>query len=196
MTTADSSPVAAKAAVRAEIRAARRARTESDRVQAAGNIADRVLPLLVDSPTVACYLSVPAEPGTAAIITLLRQRNARVLLPRVCGEALEWIELTDSTAFSESSLGISEPEGEALADALTECDAIVLPALAISVDGIRLGQGGGFYDRALQDVPTHSDGGPLLIGLLFDDEIVAALPAEDHDCRLDLAITPERILSF
>ena len=196
MTTTDPSPAAAKAAFRGAIRAARRARSESDRVDAAGSIAARTLPLLTNCRTVACYLSMPTEPGTTALIELLRQRDIRVLLPRVSGTSLEWAELQGSTAFVKSELGIQEPAGPAIADALTDCDAIVLPALAISRDGIRLGQGGGYYDRSLQGLPAFAGGGPQLIALVFEDELVDSLPQESHDARVDQVVTPERVVTF
>jgi len=149
-----------------------------------------------NSSVVGCYLSMPAEPGTDALIDLLRQRDIRVLVPRVNGHALEWIELTDSTAFTISDLGIREPAGEALDDALSTCSAIVIPALAVSPEGVRLGQGGGFYDRALEAVPSHADGGPVRIAVIFDDELLQHVPREPHDSTVDLVITPERSLSF
>lgn len=196
MTTADLTPVAAKAALRRQIREARRARGEADREHADASIAARALRLLADSTVVACYLSMSSEPGTSALIDLLRQRAIRVLLPRVEDQQLVWVELADATTFTPSTLGMLEPGGVGIPHALIDCDAVVIPALAVASDGSRLGQGGGFYDRALQGVPKHSDGGPLLVGLLFDDEILAELPTEEHDCRLDHAITPERTLSF
>ena len=196
MTTTDPSPAAAKAAFREEIRAARRARSESDRVDAAASIAVRAHPLLTHCHTVGCYLSMATEPGTAALIEQLRQRDIRVLLPRVSGTSLEWVELQDSTAFAESELGLDEPAGLAIANALSDCDAIVLPALGISRDGIRLGQGGGYYDRSLQGLPAFADGGPQLIALVFEDELVDSLPQESHDARVNQVVTPERVVSF
>ena len=196
MTTADLSPAAAKAAFRREIRIARRARSESDRVKAASRLAPRALPALGDCGTVACYQSMPIEPGTDVLIGLLRQRDIRVLLPRVNGASLEWIELKKSTSFTESDLGIQETSGPAIPDALSDCDAIILPALAISRDGIRLGQGGGYYDRALQRVPAFTDGGPRLIALLFEGELIDSLPQESHDARVDQVVTPERVVTF
>lgn len=152
--------------------------------------------MLADLEMVACYVSMPAEPGTAALIDLLRQRDIRIALPRVQGSSLEWVELTGDTTFITSPLGISEPGGSSLSKFLNDCDAIVLPALAIARDGTRLGQGGGFYDRTLESIPSHAEGGPLRIALVFDDEIFDALPREPHDSPIDVAITPVRVLTF
>jgi len=196
VTTADLSPAAAKAAFRGQIRATRAARTDADRAHAADEIVARALPLLADSSVVACYLSMSSEPGTVAVIDLLRQRGIRVLLPRVNGTSLDWVELTDATEFSMSSLGITEPVGESLSDAFGNVDAIVLPALAVSRTGTRLGQGGGFYDRALEAIPAQAAGGPIRLALVFDDEIFDAIPHEAHDSRVDAVITPERVLRF
>jgi 5-formyltetrahydrofolate cyclo-ligase len=96
----------------------------------------------------------------------------------------------------KSELGIQEPAGPAIADALSDCDAIVLPALAISRDGTRLGQGGGYYDRTLQSVPAFADGGPMRIALIFEGELVKSLPEESHDARVDQVVTPERVVTF
>lgn len=165
-------------------------------MKAANGLAPRALPSLGDTGTVACYLSMPSEPGTAPLIELLRQRDIRVLLPRVSGDSLEWIELKNSTALTESALGIQEPTGSPIPHALSDCDAIVMPALAVSRDGIRLGQGGGYYDRALHQVRSFADGGPMRIALIFEDELLDSLPHESHDSRVDQAVTPERVINF
>lgn len=196
MTTADLSPAAAKAAFRGHIRGVRRSRDDADRVRATGALAARTLPLLAGAERVACYLSMPDEPGTSALIDLLRQRGVRITVPRVQGLSLEWVEWTDTTTFTAGAFGISEPEGPPLSHGLDDCDAIVIPALAVSHAGMRLGQGGGYYDRALESVPLQSDGGPARIALVFDDEILDAVPHEPHDSRMDNAVTPERVLSF
>jgi len=196
VTTADLSPADEKTALRKKIRAARHARSNEERAHAAASIADLALPLLTDCAVVACYVSMPTEPGTSELIDLLRQRKTRILLPRVSGTSLEWIELTDETRFTASSLGMQEPGGNSHADAIAHCDGIVMPALAVSRDGMRLGQGGGFYDRILESLPSHADGGPLRIAVIFDDEILDHVPCEPHDSRVDLGLTPERVLSF
>ena len=61
-----------------------------------------------------------------------------------------------------------------------------MPALAVARNGIRLGRGGGYYDRALQ----HARPGAVLVALVFDDEFVDELPTEPHDRRVTAVVTP------
>ena len=70
-------------------------------------------------------------------------------------------------------------------------DVVLVPALAAGRDGTRLGQGGGFYDRALADLPPHPEG-PLVVAVVHDDELLAAgeVPSAPHDRRVDAVLTP------
>ena len=73
---------------------------------------------------------------------------------------------------------------------------ILLPGLAAEPAGWRLGQGGGHYDRLLEDLPLHKDGGPLCALVLHDQEVLEAdaIPRERHDRPVDLIITPSRVV--
>ena len=62
----------------------------------------------------------------------------------------------------------------------------VVPALAVSRDGVRLGRGGGYYDRAL----AHARPGAVLVAVVFDDELLDEVPAEAHDHRVTAVVTP------
>ncbi|HEY4631940.1 MAG TPA: 5-formyltetrahydrofolate cyclo-ligase, partial [Blastococcus sp.] len=80
-----------------------------------------------------------------------------------------------------------EPHGPRLgATAVGTADVVVLPALGISRDGVRLGRGGGYYDRALR----HVRPGAVLVAVVFDDELLDHLPAEPHDQRVTAVVTP------
>jgi 5-formyltetrahydrofolate cyclo-ligase len=68
-------------------------------------------------------------------------------------------------------------------------DVVVVPGLAFTAGGDRLGQGGGWYDRFL---PTIRPGTPT-IGVAFHEQLVAALPLERHDVRVDIVVTDEGI---
>ena len=88
----------------------------------------------------------------------------------------------------------AQPDGEARgAESLKEADLIVIPALAASADGTRLGQGGGWYDRALM----HRSPGVPVVAAIFDDELLEAgvIPAEPHDVPVDAIVTPTRTIT-
>ncbi|MDP9461630.1 MAG: 5-formyltetrahydrofolate cyclo-ligase, partial [Actinomycetota bacterium] len=83
--------------------------------------------------------------------------------------------------------GLLEPLGPRLGPtAIGTADVIVVPALAVARDGVRLGRGGGYYDRALR----HSRPDAVVVALVHDDELVDELPAEPHDHRVNAVVTP------
>ncbi len=63
---------------------------------------------------------------------------------------------------------------------------VAVPAVAVARNGVRLGRGGGYYDRAL----AHARAGATVVALVFDDELVDDLPAEPHDRRVTAVVTP------
>jgi 5-formyltetrahydrofolate cyclo-ligase len=187
-----------KAEVRARIRAARRARSDEARQDAAASLAAQVHTLLPAEPATVCvYLSTPTEPGTDPLIAMVRAARHRVVVPRIVGDLLEWVPLSEDSALTTGAMGIREPVEDALPEgALAAAALILLPALAVDRNGVRLGQGGGYYDRALESVPAHPDGGPLRVVVVFDDEVFDEVPAEPHDCRVDAALSPSGVVAF
>ncbi|NUT48361.1 MAG: 5-formyltetrahydrofolate cyclo-ligase [Saccharothrix sp.] len=135
--------------------------------------------------TVCAYVASAAEPGSLEMVEALRGRGLRVLLPVVVGDVLEWAAY--SGELRTGAFGLREPVGPVLGAAAVGSAAVVLvPALAVDHAGVRLGKGGGFYDRALR-LST----GPV-VALVRDEEFVPSLPAEPHDVRVDAVLTPGR----
>ena len=172
----------AKDTVRRAVRAARTARTEQRRADDAGALAALVLahPAVAGAGVVAAYVSTPSEPGTAALRAGLAARGTVVLLPVVVGaEPLAWVV---------DGGGHGAP---GRADLLAEAVVVLIPALAVTADGHRLGQGGGHYDRTLAALHRDTGHRPLLAALVHDDEVLApgAWPVEDHDVRVDTVAT-------
>lgn len=157
---------------------------------AAGLVAANAALLVPDQVSdIACYDPMPTEPRTDVLIAALRIAGHRVWLPRVHGDQLQWVTLRDDTTWTVNSLGIREPDGPATARLPDSTSVMFIPALAVDRDGHRLGQGGGFYDRALLDVVTHADGGPLIVAIVFADEVLAEVPTQAHDRRVDAIVT-------
>lgn len=181
---------ATKSDLRARIRAVRERRSERERAAAAAGLADRAAALLPSTGTVAAYSSLPAEPGTGVLLAACAARGLTVLVPRVRDRDLEWAAWAAEGPTRAGPFGIAEPDGPAT-HRLGEAAVVFLPATAVDRAGRRLGQGGGYYDRALAELGSPR---PLLVALVFDDEVLDDVPAEEHDIPVDVLLTPTRVL--
>ncbi|MBV2356932.1 5-formyltetrahydrofolate cyclo-ligase [Streptomyces sp. J2-1] len=161
----------------------------------------RDLPELAGARTVAAYVSVGREPETRALLDALRARGVRVLLPVLLpDDDLDWGAYEGPGSLAEVRHGgrmtLAEPAGERLGpDAVTAADAVLLPGLAVDARGIRLGRGGGSYDRVLARL-ERAGAGPALVVLLYDGEVVERVPAEPHDRPVRAAVTPSGVHRF
>ena len=181
----DAAAATDKTAVRRVVRAARRASAPArDRTADAAAIAAHVLTgfagALSGSAPVAIYRSLPSEPPTEALAEGLHARGVPVLVPVLLPDKdLDWcLLLPDGST------------GPALGrDAIAGAGLVVTPALAVDASGVRLGQGGGSYDRALR----RRGAGVPVVAVVGDDELVRGpLPGEVHDERVDADVTPGR----
>ncbi|MFF9146201.1 5-formyltetrahydrofolate cyclo-ligase [Streptomyces sp. NPDC014861] len=155
------------------------------------------LPELAGAATVAAYVSVGREPGTRVLLDVLRARGVRVLLPVLLPDNdLDWAEYEGREALAKAGRGLLEPTGPRLGpDAVCAADAVLLPGLAVDARGMRLGRGGGSYDRVLARL-ARARVEPALVVLLYADEVVARVPEEPHDHPVQAVVTPEGITRF
>lgn len=185
---------AAKLALRDQLLTTRRRRPLAEVGQAAQAIADHLLasPEVRRAATVACYVSVGTEPGTTRLLDALGAAGKRVILPVLLPDNdLDWATYDGSDSLASAGRGLLEPVTPALGvDAVATADLLLVPGLAVSPTGLRLGRGGGSYDRALDRATGVS------CVLLYDDELLAAVPAESHDQPVDAAATPSGIVRF
>ncbi|MEI5033740.1 5-formyltetrahydrofolate cyclo-ligase [Streptomyces sp. S1A(2023)] len=194
MNTDKSGKPAAKSSLRRELLAARAFLTKEDAARTAAVLAEAalVLPELADARTVAAYVSVGREPGTRPLLEALRGRGVRVLLPVLLAidNDLDWAAYEGPERLLPAGRGLLEPDGPRLGPAaVLEAEAVLLPGLAVDGAGMRLGRGGGSYDRVLARL-TAAGAHPSLVVLLYDDEVVARVPSEPHDHPVDAVVTP------
>ncbi|MFJ9108812.1 5-formyltetrahydrofolate cyclo-ligase [Streptomyces sp. NPDC102283] len=193
MNTDKSGKPSAKSSLRRELLAARALLTKEDAARSAAVLAGAALrlPELADARTVAAYVSVGREPGTRALLEALRGRGVRVLLPVLLADNdLDWAAYEGPEHLLPAGRGLLEPKGARLGPAaVLEADAVLLPGLAVDGAGMRLGRGGGSYDRVLARL-TAAGARPSLVVLLYDDEVVARVPSEPHDHPVDAVVTP------
>ena len=144
----------------------------------------------------ALFAPTPLEPDMSLALGLF----PRALLPVLLDEAgaplgaPRWGLWEAGQALVTLGRPPAQPDGEARgAESLKEADLIIIPALAASIDGTRLGQGGGWYDRALM----HRSPDTPVVAAIFDDEVAEAgiIPAEPHDVPVDAIVTPTRTIT-
>lgn len=183
---------AAKAALRRQLLAARTTLTTADLARRA----DGLMRVATESPALtaarccAAYVSVGAEPGTGPLLERLRAVGVRVLLPVLRADrSLDWAVDEGPARRIAAHHGLLEPPGTLLGTAaVASADLVLVPALAVDHDGHRLGRGGGYYDRALPLLPA----GTQVLAVVYDEEVLDAVPVEPHDSPVGGALTPSR----
>jgi 5-formyltetrahydrofolate cyclo-ligase len=185
---ATASAEAAKSALRARLRSGRAERPADVAGDDARTI--RALAACAGAGVVAAYASLPGEPPTLELIEALRLADVRVLLPVLTGEP-SWAWYTGPSALTAGPRGIPQPAGARLGpEAAGQADWIWLPGLAGTPQGHRLGTGGGWYDRALAWASPSAHLGLLL----FDDEVLDAVPLDPWDRDVHVLVTESRRL--
>jgi 5-formyltetrahydrofolate cyclo-ligase len=189
--------------LRREILAVRSRLTADDLRETSVTLAGRALelPELAGAGTVAAYVSVGSEPGTLALLDALRARGVRVLLPALLPDNdLDWGPYEGEGSLARVQHGgrmaLFEPAAERLGpEAVTTAEAVLLPGLAVDARGMRLGRGGGSYDRVLARL-ERAGAHPALVVLLYDSEVVEHVPEEPHDRPVHAVVTPSGVRRF
>ena len=193
---APSGAAGAKLALRDQLVTTRNRRPLLDRSDAARAIARHLTaaPEVRCAATVAAYVAVGPEPGTAPLLDALVSAGKRVVLPVLLPDGdLDWAAYAGDQDLAPARFGLLEPVGTRLGvDAVATADVVLLPGLAASRRGDRMGRGGGSYDRALGRVPV----GTFTCVLLYDDEVGVPVPVEPHDRRVTAAASPAGITRF
>jgi 5-formyltetrahydrofolate cyclo-ligase len=167
---------------------AARAELAPERLQSAAEaLSGHVLARLGGLRRIAAYVPMGREPGSLRLLDMLRDGGTDVLLPVVVADGLDWARYAGAGELIAGALGTRVPAGPRLGpSALATADAVLVPALAVDHRGVRLGRGGGYYDRALAALPP----GARLAALLHDGELVERLPADPWDTTVTSAVEP------
>lgn len=128
------------------------------------------------------YLPYNQEVRTWALLEQALKDGKRVAVPKVCGEEMRFLYLTDFSGIEQGYAGIPEPVADG--PAAHETDALVLmPGLAFDREGGRVGYGGGFYDKFLAAEPDHPT-----VALCYDFQLVEKVPTDVFDRKADCVL--------
>ena len=175
-----------KAALRAMLRKKRKEFSPHDCEHWDASLCTHVLslPEYQQANTIFCYVSTPEEPGTQAILAFALADGKQLCVPRCRPNGqMDLCLISSLFDLRPGAYGILEPSPHALTLSPEEVDLAIIPCLACTRDGLRLGLGGGYYDRFL---PRFSGNAVMLCreALVLD-----SLPTEAHDCPVPTLIT-------
>ena len=180
-------PGAEKQRIRLETKQISRNLDPAYRAEASRSITGQVLalPQGQHAKTVMAYVSMPQEPDTKELIATALQDGKTLLLPRCTDRSnMEALPVANVDSLVPGILGIPEPPAAEGCD-VPEPELILVPCVAATANGIRLGHGAGYYDRFLAE---HRG---MTVCLCFRRLLRSDLPAEDTDVPVDLVITDE-----
>lgn len=178
---------AKKATIREEIRARMAGMSEEERRAASQKIEETVLSRLEwrESAVVGFYLSLTDEPQTRGLLKRAWEKGKKVYLPKIdIREGLTWWEVSACHLPETGTLWEPSPD-LSIRRSLEEIGLFLVPGRAFDSKGVRLGRGGGHYDRALAKRERRSG----VLGMFFARQEVEGLPVEPHDILLPSVVT-------
>ncbi|MFZ2964664.1 MAG: 5-formyltetrahydrofolate cyclo-ligase [Rhodoglobus sp.] len=185
----------AKRALRAELRERRRITTAKERETADAAITQNLIDLVSDLGvrSLSAYLSLPEEPATREFLDWACEQGIRVLLPVSRADGLlDWAPY-DGSDEAVDDFGMPMPTSPILGPiAINEVDLILVPAATVDRTGMRMGWGRGYFDKTLGSMENC----PPVYAVIFDHELVDAVPSERHDQRVNGVVTPSGIVAF
>ena len=173
-----------KKELRKKIREQKRAMTPERIEQASDKLGElfRATELYRNAKTIYGYLPYNQEVRTVPMLEQALADGKRVAVPKIYGDEMKFIYLTDLTQVAEGYAGIPEPVADGpVADDPTAL--VLMPGLAFDKEGHRIGYGGGFYDKFLAQEPNHPT-----IALCYDFQMLVQLPTEEFDIPVDCVL--------
>jgi 5-formyltetrahydrofolate cyclo-ligase len=137
------------------------------------------LPEYIAASSVMAFVGFSGEPDTDPLFARLSVEGKRLLLPRV--EPGGIVAADGDWPLVAGKFGVQEPTGPAVD--VSEIDVVIVPGLAFTLAGDRLGYGQGYYDRFLPMVGAPS------VGVCFTDQLVDVMPLAAHDVRVDTVVS-------
>ncbi len=141
--------------------------------------------IFAEATCVALYAAQSFEVSTSHLFDLALEQGKHVVFPKVDGTTMAFFEVRAAASLVLGFRGLLEPAPSAPPFSLAQIGLFVVPTLAFTQDGVRLGRGGGFYDRILAATKAFK------VGLSLEACRSDTLPVEAHDVRLDAIATEQ-----
>ena len=178
-----------KKALRAEIKAKKRAMTEEQIAATSEALAQQLYnhPAYREAKSIFGYLSYNQEVRTMPMLEQAQKDGKRVAVPKVIGDTMIFIWLDDLSRIELGYCNIPEPIDNG-PEAVDETALVMMPGLAFDPTGRRCGYGGGFYDRYLEQHPDHPT-----IAMCYGFQMFDELETDPHDIPVNYVLSQEVI---
>lgn len=173
-----------KKELRAKIRQQKRAMTEEQIVRASARLGELFVQTAQyqNAKTIYGYLPYNQEVRTVPMLEQALRDGKKVAVPKCYGDEMRFIYMDDLNQVAPGYANIPEPiADEPIADDKTAL--VLMPGMAFTKNGDRMGYGGGFYDKFLASEPEHPT-----VALCYDFQMVESLPTEEYDIPVDCVL--------
>lgn len=176
-----------KKALRAEVKAKKRAMTEEQIAATSDALAQQLYahPAYKEAKSIFGYLSYNQEVRTMPMLERAQKDGKRVAVPKVIGDTMIFIWLDDLSRVELGYCSIPEPIDNG-PEAVDETALVMMPGLAFDPTGRRCGYGGGFYDRYLEQHPHHPT-----IAMCYGFQMFDHLDTDPHDIPVNYVLSQE-----
>ena len=140
-----------------------------------------------NAKSVGCYYSIGSEVRTQDILHEILNSGKDVSLPKVEKNNLVFRKIKSLSELEQGNFSVMEPKESC--PTVKKMDVIVVPAIALTREGYRLGYGFGYYDRYLSSKKSKT------IALTYSKQVVRSFPHSDHDVRIDCMVTEDEIIT-
>ena len=137
----------------------------------------------INSQNIACYFPIGSEVDTHSIMLDVLERGKNMILPKIIDSNLEFYVIPNLGKLEKGRFDIMEPKDSCKKAEKVDC--VLIPTIAVSKSGIRLGYGKGYYDRFLSSIGT------VKISLTYSKQIVKSIPSDSHDVKIDWIVTED-----
>ena len=187
-----------KSSLRQKLKARRQALSKAELATAATKVGEQLFNHCQAMPAqhVGGYLAFQGEVSLAQFFDLAFAAGINCYLPRVVEQQqLVFHQYHAIDTLVKNRYGILEPQPSTPVAAVQDLDVLVMPLVAVTATGDRLGMGAGYYDRMLGQLRAEDLRLPQLVGVAYDFQLVPEIATDQHDVRLDCIITPSQVIN-
>lgn len=146
---------------------------------------------------IACYYAFKSEFATQPIMEAIWQAEKVCYLPVLTeSKALKFVRYDQRDELQPNQYAIPEPVNMEVTVSPDKLDLVILPLVAFDSSGMRLGTGGGYYDRTFAFLQTRQEHKPFMLGLAYASQQAESISAEAWDIKMDAVLTEKALLTF